>query len=251
MLRSTFLHVPGVGKKTERKLWRDGIERWKDALESSISVMGDARCQELCKYAQASKNAVQEDNPAFFDNMLSSKHQWRSYTEFDTCFLDIETTGLDADRHDVTVVGIYDGDESDVFVRGRDLEKLPKALEQYGHVVTFNGARFDLPFLEQNLDVEFTQLHTDLMFLLRGLGYSGGLKAIEPEFGISREDAVDDVDGAEAVRLWHQYQNGDEDALRRLIKYNIEDIENLKVLMDEAYRMKKDEVTGQLSTDSL
>jgi hypothetical protein len=31
MLEQTFIHIPGVGKLTERELWADGIRCWDDA----------------------------------------------------------------------------------------------------------------------------------------------------------------------------------------------------------------------------
>ena len=42
--------------------------------------------------------------------------------------------------------------------------------------------------------------------------------------------------GWDAVKLWHRYKrDNDENALDTLIRYNIEDIENLKTLMDFSY----------------
>ena len=30
VLRQTFLHVPGVGYRTEERLWQSGLESWDD-----------------------------------------------------------------------------------------------------------------------------------------------------------------------------------------------------------------------------
>ena len=70
---------------------------------------------------------------------------------------------------------------------------------------------------------------------MKELGYSGGLKKIEKEVGICRDDDLQDISGFDAIRLWKQYQRGDEEALKLLVKYNIADIENLKILMDFTY----------------
>jgi hypothetical protein len=67
----------------------------------------------------------------------------------------------------------------------------------------------------------------------------GGLKRIEKEVGIQRDDDLQDVDGYEAVRLWYKYKRGDENALKLLTKYNIADVENLKTLMDFAFQKLK------------
>jgi hypothetical protein len=31
MLEQTFIHIPGVGRHTERELWASGIHDWDDA----------------------------------------------------------------------------------------------------------------------------------------------------------------------------------------------------------------------------
>jgi hypothetical protein len=243
MLRATFLHVPGIGETTERDLWEHGVTSWDCLLDDDCSYLSATKRDKLEKYAKASLNALNDQNHEFFANQLKSRHHWRSYPEFEdgTCFLDIETTGLSKERHVVTTVGIYDGTESKVFVRGEDLDAFPQYMQRFNHIVTFNGARFDLPFLEHNLNMSFSQLHTDLRFLLARLGYKGGLKEVEKEFGIGRGD-LDGMSGADAVRLWHRYERGDDDALQTLIRYNKEDIENLRVLMREGYDMMKDHV---------
>ncbi len=41
--------------------------------------------------------------------------------------------------------------------------------------------------------------------------------------------------GFDAVRLWKQYERGDQDALDKLIKYNKEDIVNLKTIIELTY----------------
>src|SRR2546428_831290 len=35
MLRETFVHIPGVGYRTEERLWRSGIRTWDDFAERS------------------------------------------------------------------------------------------------------------------------------------------------------------------------------------------------------------------------
>ena len=80
----------------------------------------------------------------------------------------------------------------------------------------------------------------DLRFLLRRLGYSGGLKNIEKQFNIDREGDLANLSGKDAIKLWYRYKKySDEKALDTLIRYNIEDIENLKTLMDYSYETMK------------
>ena len=60
----------------------------------------------------------------------------------------------------------------------------------------------------------------------------GGFKSVERQLGISRK--LTEVNGYEAVRLWWRYVNDcDEDALNTLLKYNREDVLNLKCLKEK------------------
>ena len=82
------------------------------------------------------------------------------------------------------------------------------------------------------------QAHIDLRFALASLGYRGGLKAVERSLGLRRDPAIQDVDGFEAVRLWHRYRRGDRTALRKLALYNLTDVVNLAALVEIAVRHK-------------
>jgi len=68
------------------------------------------------------------------------------------------------------------------------------------------------------------------MYPCKRLGLSGGLKPIERQLGIERDRP--DISGRDAVRLWHQYERGDEAALDTLVSYNREDTVNLRTLAD-------------------
>jgi uncharacterized protein YprB with RNaseH-like and TPR domain len=106
--------------------------------------------------------------------------------------------------------------------------------------VTFNGTQFDLPVLRAYfMDLVLPPLHVDLRFLLARLGYKGGLKKIEPRFGIHRPNEVNGMDGYMAVILWQRYQRGDRTSLDLLLKYNREDVINLEVLMEQAFEMEQ------------
>jgi len=59
----------------------------------------------------------------------------------------------------------------------------------------------------------------------------GGFKAVEQQLGIPRQ--LQGINGWDAVLLWQRYQNyGDRKALVALLKYNEEDVVNLKVLRE-------------------
>jgi hypothetical protein len=149
-------------------------------------------------------------------------------------YLDIETTGLSPYTHRVTVVGISFGDDEDVVqLVGKDIngKALTEVLVMASTIYTYNGTRFDLPFLDAHVGIDLRAdfKHIDLMFDCWRRGLYGGLKVVEQVLGIRRE--VVGVDGLEAVRLWHRYERfHDHDALELLLAYNREDVLNLKRL---------------------
>ena len=150
-------------------------------------------------------------------------------------FLDIETTGLSHHYDDITVIGWAIGGRAYTTVRGGDISRFRNAVSGAAALVTFNGIRFDTKFITRDYpDIVFPKVHVDLMYLCRRVGLTGGQKRIEQELDISMRDDVDDIDGAAAVALWHEYIRGDENALRRLIAYNRADIAAMGEIFDEA-----------------
>jgi len=147
-------------------------------------------------------------------------------------FVDIETTGLSRYSDEITLIGIYDGEEQHLFIKGKNLHDARQKLREFDIIVTFNGKQFDLPFIEHHFCEKYDCEHLDLRFMLKEFGLKGGLKAIEKELGINRPEEVADVDGREAVRLWRRYISGDQKALGLLVKYNREDVVNLKTLLE-------------------
>jgi len=88
--------------------------------------------------------------------------------------------------------------------------------------------------------------HIDLRYVLKSVGYTGGLKRCEEKLGI-RRDGLEDVDGFFAVLLWNEYKKKrNERALETLLAYNIKDAVDLEELMIRAYNMKlRDTPFGQ------
>jgi len=131
---------------------------------------------------------------------------------------------------------MYDGTESQFFIKDINLEAFKDEIKKYDSIITFNGKRFDIPFIKSKFpELTLPSCHIDLMYPLRELGYTGGLKAIERILNISREEEIHGMSGYEAVILWKRYKNGNKAALAKLIKYNKADIENLKTLADFTY----------------
>jgi len=153
-------------------------------------------------------------------------------------YLDIETTGLSYQYADITVIGIYlvNGSNSRlVQLVGREItvDSVLKAVDGVNTIYTYNGSRFDLPFIHGALGIDLEAIagHHDLMYDCWRYNLFGGFKAVEQQLGIPRR--LRGITGFDAVLLWQRYQNyGDRDALALLLEYNREDVMNLRVLRE-------------------
>jgi hypothetical protein len=151
-------------------------------------------------------------------------------------YLDIETTGCSRTYHELTVVGIaIEHAEAIKVVQlvGREItgDALKIALADTEILYTYNGRRFDLPFIKNKLklDLERQFRHRDLMQDCWKHKLMGGLKVVEQKLNIARQSKG--IDGWMAVRLWWDYiNNNDTAALQTLLAYNREDVVNLKIL---------------------
>ena len=154
-------------------------------------------------------------------------------------YLDIETTGLSPADGELTIVGVYlhDGRKGKVVqLVGDEISavKLDEITADVQILYTYNGERFDLPYIKAKLGLDLTErrVHRDLMYDCWRNNLYGGLKAVERQLGIRRQTAG--IDGRMAVQLWWDYQRcGDVTLLETLLKYNREDVLNLKMLRNK------------------
>jgi uncharacterized protein len=242
MLQSTFVHLPGVGPRRERALWEQGILDWKGLLAAIAEGRLGGRIRESwLQLVRGSIDALAGGDVGYFKPLLPPPEAWRLYSEFAdrAVFLDIETTGLSGEFDEVTLIGALCNGELALFINGINLEQFPAYIERFPLLVTFNGSQFDVPFLRAHFPhARLDQAHIDLRFVLASLGFKGGLKVIEKRLGLHRDPAIQEVDGFEAVRLWHRYRRGDKQALEKLIRYNLTDVANLVELAETAVGLK-------------
>ncbi|RCK71908.1 MAG: hypothetical protein IGBAC_0708 [Ignavibacteriae bacterium] len=233
MLKNTFCHIPGISLQKETKLWNDGIHSW----EQLAKIFNNFRIE---KYIEHSIQCVEKNDLNFFAENLPVKEHWRLFKDFrqNAVYLDIETTGMKYSIDYITTIAIYDGREIKYFVNGDNLHQFPFEIQNYNLLITYNGKCFDVPFIEKFFGINLNMVHIDLRYLLKSLGYVGGLKACERKLGISRH-LLEDVDGFFAVYLWNEYKNKkNKKALETLLAYNIQDVLNLEKLMVISYNMK-------------
>lgn len=241
MIENTFIHIQGIGAKTEQNLWDQGILTWHHFLNWEGSIFSFGRDQFVRQ--ELERTIAHSEDIRFFNSRLSSGEMWRVFDAFKAraVYLDIETSGGYQDVDEITVIGLYDGHAVQSFVKGINLDDFEIAISRYDLVITFNGAAFDLPFIRRRFPgISLPPGHIDLRFLLKKLGYAGGLKKIEKEIGLSRNHKIEGMNGFDAVNLWKAYQWGDRAALDTLIQYNSADIVNLEPLMEMGYREMKE-----------
>jgi len=237
MLQNTFLHISGIGEKTEKRIWNSGILEWKEFTPPySESLLSKKKQIELV--LKESIEQIENRNPNYFSKHLPVNHYWRIFPEFrnTTVYLDIETTGLDF-YNEITTISLYDGKSLYWYVNGRNLEDFKNDIQKYKVIVSYNGKCFDVPFVENYFDIKLDQAHIDLRYILASLGFKGGLKGCEEKLGIDRGD-IKGIDGYFAVLLWNEYKrNRNNKALETLLAYNMEDVVNLEKLMVIAYNL--------------
>jgi len=236
-IENSFIPATGVGETTEQRLWAAGATDW-DCFESSL--VGDRTAENIESFIETARKRLAADETAFFDRVFPSSERWRLYENFrkNACFFDIETTGLKPERSVVTTVSYHQAGETTTLVRGDDLtaENIQAMVDDASLLVSFNGIRFDQPFLETKFNATVEVPHLDLMYPCKTVGLTGGLKQIERDIGLERDRP--DISGRDAVRLWQQHEAGVDGALDTLVSYNREDAVNLQTLADR--------VTGQL-----
>jgi len=234
LIQHTFSILQGIGERLEKKLWRSGVLTWDDFLNTSdISFIGSQKKNHFDSRLATAQHQLKKANAIYFAESMKRSEHWRLFDVFkkDTVCLDIETNGFMPESGGyTTLVGVFDGYDYQCLIHGVNLtpDTLSQLLSGYKYLITFYGAVFDIPFLERSMpQLHISMPHFDLCFGSRKLGFRGGLKKLEAEFGIQRDEAVTGIDGYEAVKLWEYARLGSSEALALLKLYNREDTVNL------------------------
>ncbi|MFC1732479.1 ribonuclease H-like domain-containing protein [candidate division KSB1 bacterium] len=240
MIRNSFIFLDRISKNTERKIWNQGIENWDCFLDAKrIDGISDLRKGSYDRQILGARENLYSMNSPYFKNIVPRGDTWRLYPFFkeDAVFLDIETTSY---YGNITVIGLYDGIDTKMMIRDINLDKeiIKKELSKYKLIVTFNGSSFDLPVIERYFQGVVPNIpHVDLRHVCSKIGLIGGLKRIEKQLGIDRGKELEHVGGEDAAKLWRAFKaTGDDYYLNLLIKYNEEDIINLKTIAEHAVK---------------
>lgn len=250
MLRRSFQHLPGIRQRSERNLWDSGIQNWQQVRKHCPSRINS---DDFARAVSESETALEARDIAYFGRTVPSRESWRIFREVSehSAFIDIETTGALRTTDSVTCIAVATHRGVRTFIKDRNLEEFPGAIRDTPMIVTFNGNAFDLPFLKQTFgnDIFINHAHYDASIALRRIGFAGGLKKIEKQLCVPREQGLDGVDGMFAVLLWKLYKNGDERALPTLERYCAEDVLGLPALAAHAANelLKQTPFAGELA----
>ena len=231
MIRNSFIFLEKIGPVSEKNIWSQGITNWELFLKSKcIKGISQKRKGFYDRKLIEARKHLNNSDASYFSNLLPKSEVWRLFKTFqhDVLYLDIETSGY---YGDITMIGLYDGQSVKTLIKGYNLDKcaLISAFEGKKILVTFNGISFDIPSINRCFgDILDNFLHFDLRFSLAKLGYSGGLKAIEKEFGLERKK---EIVGVDSVQLWQKFlQTNNKKFLKKLMQYNEKDVVNLEPL---------------------
>ena len=254
MLKHTFQHIHGIGEKTEKRIWREGVATWEAFLDAHNRLSLPQWQQDLaCTELEKSLKALERRDAHYFSAKLPPALHWRLYSVFNQRigYLDIETTGMVTGESTITVIGLHDGKAPRVYIQGQNLARFAEDSEEFTLLVTYNGKQFDLPVIRRELGVPLEQAHIDLRYPLAALGYKGGLKKIERSVGLEREGPLSLLDGWSAVWLWRYHQQGIPGALETLLRYNLEDVVHLPTLLALVYNTRVQQAPFPLEPISL
>ena len=239
-LFNSFTFAKGIGLKTETTLKKLGINSWIDVKKKECpDLFPKQKWHTLWNSVNSAIEALRILDVPSLTRLIPKTQHWMMIPKFidRIAYLDIETTGLSANYSYITTIAVYDGIKVHDFIRGENLDDFPKFISKFPAITTFYGKSFDIPFIRQEMGIDFNQIHFDVCFLLRKLKIKGGLKKIEKRFGISRGE-LEDLDGYTAVLLWNKFKKSKKrEYLETLLAYNNEDVINLEFLLYQAYNL--------------
>ncbi len=157
-------------------------------------------------------------------------------------FFDIETTGINANKNKVILMGIMIVDHKEMTVHqvfadtkkeeAQLLEHTVSLLQDIDVIFNYNASAFDIPFVNKRLSVHGIDYQIpkyksfDLYKIIKKYGYNiladYKLKTVEQYMGIQR---TDDLSGKDCVDSYNLYEkNKDLQLKEKILLHNLEDI---------------------------
>lgn len=237
MIERTFAKIDEIDDRLHEKLNSSGISTWQEFLRA-VEVKGITPEEKAALDVRVREhiNALEKKNFRYFTQLPPGEH-WRIYErakkQGKVLYLDIESTGRQIFRDEITVAGFYDGKEYRALISGKNLnyENLAAELSGYDMIVTHRGMIFDIPFLEYKFpDVDYQLLHFDLSFAGRKLDLPESFSELMASLEIVQDSRNKKFESVTAVKLWDEYKKGGAAALDLILEKNKSEV----ILMEKA-----------------
>ncbi len=242
--------IPGIGSITRQKLQLEGYQSIEDLcrhprFQPSAQRFLDAyRQSSLEDLSQWMEHRLRRSHPAWVKLLsLTAPEDW--------AFMDIETLGLFARPVILIGLGMIEGQELVIHQwLVRQIEEEASALMEYYRLVqrariliTYNGQRFDIPYLQDRwsyygIQAPLKLLSLDMLYPSRSLWKNTlpNCKLQTLESALLKKERCDDVPGAMVPEFYHAYlESCNPGPLVPIITHNQTDIASLAELSFKLY----------------
>lgn len=185
-------------------------------------------------------------------NVIDHNLNISKYLNHNSCFIDIETTGLSRKNNIIYLIGLLYFDSSkktwvlnqyfanSIEKEGPLLEQFILHISNFDHIITYNGDSFDLPFIDSRLkhhNIQYTIDKTKSFDLYRIIKQNKNyldlenlkLKTIEESLGFFREDKYS---GFECIAFYYEYVKSKDSLLKvDILRHNYDDLVHMLDIM--------------------
>lgn len=185
-------------------------------------------------------------------NVIDHSLNINNYLNKNSCFVDIETTGLSRKNNMIYLIGLlYFDFNRDTWIleqyfansidkEGLLLEEFISNISKFDNIITYNGNSFDLPFIDNrlsnhniNYSIDKTKSFDLYQIIKQNKNFLNlenlKLKTIEESLGFIREDKYS---GYDCIGFYYDYIKSKDPILKKdILKHNYDDLVHMLDIM--------------------